>query len=403
MKTKSKQWLFLPLLLALLCLLPVFGFAKADDDPTLYTYSYLVDYNRSKEHDPDVPAYYLYSVPHILANLEYKTVVIDHTIYQLVQGKRVSKPYYRVVCYFDSMEALQTKTKINLVDEIDGIPVTRIELDCTDGDNIGTTPYSEKVTSIRLPKNLTYIGPYTFSCLPNLKKYRIPEGVTEIGKWAFLGAENLTSITIPESVTTIGRESFYNCMNLKKITFPSKIHEIENGAFFNCRSLKTVTFKPLNDPTQGVRLRRDVFHNCYSLTKVTLPENANSVGLYPYAFYGCKSLKTIKNMDKVQRLNAHTFDGCKSLTSVTVSPQIIDISPQALKKLPLKKLRVLATDPAFLLTKNDRPAGKGGYDGNDFLKTLPKTCKVYVKTAAMKQAFVNAGCTNKISVKADLA
>ena len=43
------------------------------------------------------------------------------------------------------------------------------------------------------------------------------------------------------------------------------------------------------------------------------------------------------------------------------------------------------------------------HKNSSFFKTLPKTCKVYVKTAGMKQAFVNAGCTNKISVKADLA
>ena len=298
--------------------------------------------------------------------------------------------------------ALQTKTKINLADEIGGIPVTRIELDRASAGG-GKIPYSEKVTTIRFPKNLTYVGSYTFSALPNLKKFRVPASVTEIGTRAFYGIARLTSVSVPESVTTIGENAFYNCRNLKKATIAGNVQEIGESAFYDCRSLKTVTFQPLNDPAKGLLLNEDVFHNCYSLTKVTLPENANSVGLYPYAFYGCKSLKTIKNMDKVQRLNAHTFDGCKSLTSVTVSPQIIGIAPQALKKLPLKKLRVLATDPAFLLTKNDRPAGKGGYDGNDFLKTLPKTCKVYVKTAAMKQAFVNAGCTNKISVKADLA
>jgi hypothetical protein len=36
------------------------------------------------------------------------------------------------------------------------------------------------------------------------------------------------------------------------------------------------------------------------------------------------------------------------------------------------------------------------------LKKLPTDCKVYVKTAEMKQALLNVGCKNKVIVKADL-
>jgi hypothetical protein len=34
---------------------------------------------------------------------------------------------------------------------------------------------------------------------------------------------------------------------------------------------------------------------------------------------------------------------------------------------------------------------------------LPKECRIYVKTATMQQAFLDAGWKNKVTVKADLA
>ena len=68
----------------------------------------------------------------------------------------------------------------------------------------------DKLTSVKLPSTLTFIGAEAFEDCFALTSITIPAGVTVIGKEAFSGCSALTSITIPASVTSIGGDAFYD-------------------------------------------------------------------------------------------------------------------------------------------------------------------------------------------------
>ena len=57
------------------------------------------------------------------------------------------------------------------------------------------------------------------------------------------------------------------------------------------------------------------FDGCSSLTSVTIPDSATSIG--EYAFYGCSSLTSVTIPDSVTSIGKYAFDGCSKLTNVT--------------------------------------------------------------------------------------
>ena len=336
----------------------------------------------------------------------YTTKTIDHVVYVLIDDEYQTPSHYVVFSYFDTEKAAKAATTINLVDEIDGIPVTEIRVGDgpffqkeSDAENLSEPPYFENIESIRLPKDLTYFGAYSYACLPNLKHYIVPDGVTRLALCLFSGLERLTSVSLPEGLEVIGENAFARCINLKKITMKSNVHLVGNGAFLNCKKLKTVTFRSQTDPNRGLTLDEFAFNGCKALTTVTLPKNATNVGIRWYTFGGCKALKTIKYMRSVTTLDSCAFPGCKALTSVAISENARWIKANAFKKSSIKKLRILATDPSFLYEVPFK--GKVG-DSAKFLKKLPANCKVYVKTEEMKKTVLGFGCKNKVIVKADL-
>ena len=353
---------------------------------------------------PD-PNYFDYRVKRLCE--EYPSKIIDHVVYILRENEYRIPPHYVVASYFDTEEAAQTATEINIVDEIDGIFVTEIRVaDGTyyigkesDPEDLYGPPFAENVTSIHLPKYLLYFGAYSYACLPNLEEYVIPDYIADLGIRLFYGLDNLTSVSLPLGVETIGDEAFFHCSNLKTITFKGHVRKIGGGAFMNCTGLKTVTFEPQYNVSTGLTIDDYAFTGCTALKKVTLPKNAASVGIGWNTFGGCTALKTIKYMRSVTTLDSCAFPGCKALTSVAISENARWIKANAFKKSSIKKLRILATDPSFLYEVPFK--GKVG-DSAKFLKKLPTDCKVYVKTEEMKKTVLGFGCKNKVIVKADL-
>ena len=61
--------------------------------------------------------------------------------------------------------------------------------------------------------------------------YVIPESVTGIGRSAFAGCTSLTSMTIPEGVTSIGNSAFERCSSLTSVKIPNSVTNIGYSAF----------------------------------------------------------------------------------------------------------------------------------------------------------------------------
>ena len=362
--------------------------------------------------------------------------VVDHVVYLPTSDNEG----YMVISYFDSEEAMQEATRIRIVDEIDGKPVTSVGVSYLDKRThyvfSAEPPVAENVTSIRFSKNTVSLNKYTFSCLPNLTKYKIPDGVVYLNG-AFAWLDNLIAITIPASVKVIGDHAFSLCTNLKKVVFkgdvetigkhafsacgrltkinlPDSVQEIGREAFVtsglkslvvpeSCRRitlyafsgcpLKYVTFREVNH-NHMIILGEGVFQNCTGLKKVTFPANAKLISMRDDVFKGDAALRVVLNTQVVREIGANAFADCAALESFTLSSKLKSVHPAAFSGCSsLKQVKILTKKADTLHVP---------YVDSCFVSELPDTCRVYVKTNAMARACYDAGFKGRVTVKADL-
>ena len=125
------------------------------------------------------------------------------------------------------------------------------------------------------------------------------------------------NITIPSElgiypVTSIGDEAFHNCSSLTRVTIPDSIIRIDEDAFAGCSSLTSVTI-----PDSIIRIDEGTFACCSSLTSVTIPDSVKSIGAYAFSF--CTSLKSITIPNSVKRIGDEAFYNCTSLNRVNIT------------------------------------------------------------------------------------
>lgn len=362
--------------------------------------------------------------------------VVDHVVYLPTSDNEG----YMVISYFDSEEAMQEATRIRIVDEIDGKPVTSVGVSYLDKRThyvfSAEPPVAENVTSIRFSKNTVSLNKYTFSCLPNLTKYKIPDGVVYLNG-AFAWLDNLIAITIPASVKVIGDHAFSLCTNLKKVVFKGDVETIGKYAFSRCTALeklslpdsvqeigreafvtsglkslvvpescrritlyafsgcplKYVTFREVNH-NHMIILGEGVFQNCTGLKKVTFPANAKLISMRDDVFKGDAALRVVLNTQVVREIGANAFADCAALESFTLSSKLKSVHPAAFSGCSsLKQVKILTKKADALHVP---------YVDGCFVSELPDTCRVYVKTNAMARACYDAGFKGRVTVKADL-
>ena len=195
--------------------------------------------------------------------------------------------------------------------------------------------YCTSLKTINIPDSVNVIGPKAFYFCKSLTSIDIPEGVTEISYATFCYAENLTTVNIPASVTRIGDFAFQNC-GFTSMDVPATVKELGEGAFSTCRSLKNVTVPAETvskkafyfcDALQSVTLTDDVktigeeaFRQCTSLESIEIPSSVTELGTC--AFKNCFALKTavIKGGTvKGSLVTEATFYNCNALETLVIS------------------------------------------------------------------------------------
>lgn len=107
----------------------------------------------------------------------------------------------------------------------------------------------DKLVSVKLPKNATWIGNHALAGCRSLDEVVLPVKLEEIGYWAFSQCRNLKNIDFPPTLKTIGTQAFY-CCGLEYISLPG-VETIGNSAFQGCNKLTEVripsTLKSIDD------------------------------------------------------------------------------------------------------------------------------------------------------------
>lgn len=174
-------------------------------------------------------------------DMEY---IIDAHSGEILKGESSTVPFegekYRIddvtyIKYNDYAELLSCDmmaTKVNIPEEIDGIPIRKI-------------------------------ASGAFNNCVLLTQLIISDSVEEIGNNAFYGCSSLKEIKLPAKIKTIDISMFTQCINILEVFIPDEVETIKSGAFNLCKSLKTVYI-----PKSVVEIEKDVFDGCDSLATI---------------------------------------------------------------------------------------------------------------------------------------
>lgn len=95
------------------------------------------------------------------------------------------------------------------------------------------------------------------------------------------------------------------------------------GTFYNCTNLKSIIL-----PNGLMYIKQACFDGCKSLTNISLPDSVISID---NAFGGCSSLVNITIPEAVTCIYRDVFYNCSSLTSVTIPESVTSIEQYAFK------------------------------------------------------------------------
>ena len=184
-----------------------------------------------------------------------------------------------------------------------------------------------EVKNLVIPNSVTSISNYAFYKCISLNSVTIPNSVTSIGESAFYHCSSLTSVTIGNSVMIIGKEAFEYCSSLTSVTIPNSVTSIGQYAFHNCDHLTSVTIGK-----SVTSIGRVTFYECTNLTKTNyIGDIAGWCGInfggwcsnptkYSHNLYiNDVEVKDLVIPNSVKNIGDYAFEGCYSLTSVTIS------------------------------------------------------------------------------------
>jgi hypothetical protein len=164
--------------------------------------------------------------------------------------------------------------------------------------------------------------------------------VTSIGNSAFRFLTNLTSVTIGNNVTSIGQFAFV-ATGLTSIVIPDSVITIDLSAFSQSTALRNVTIG--NSVTS---IGNNAFDGCTSLTSVTLPNNQNFRIIGNYMFSNT-ALTSIVIPNSVTTIGNNAFERCTTLTSIVLPNSVTSIGQFAFSGCTGLTSVILPNNPNF--------------------------------------------------------
>ncbi len=192
--------------------------------------------------------------------------------------------------------------------------------------------YNGNVAVLNIPQTIdgytvVGIGSEVFKNNKRLMVVNIPDTVTSIGVYAFSGCSNLSDIKLSKSLESIGYYAFYDCDSLTSIEIPKSLDSTsslgnQKGPFSGCDNLKTIRFE-----TGTTQVASNLFANCTSLEKITIPDTVTTIETN--AFANCVNLKTINWSSSLTQIDSSAFAGCSALEQINLPDTVIKIGTRA--------------------------------------------------------------------------
>ena len=233
--------------------------------------------------------------------------------------------------------------------------------------------------SVIIKDDVTDIGDKVFQNCTELENVTIPDSVKKIGREAFQGCTALKSVVIPDSVKEIGDAAFKDCTNCtmtlgsnlvsyiytiqdwglqryfnncKAVIIKDNVNAIGDFAFlgFNCQSLtipssvKKITsyafqgtqikevYAESLEAWLGINFSNDWSNPCNNGADLYIGgeivsdiEISDIYTINNYAFYGYKTLKSVRMHDKVKEIGKYAFKDCTALESVEIGDGVTTI------------------------------------------------------------------------------
>ena len=134
----------------------------------------------------------------------------------------------------------------------------------------------------------------------------VAEGVTSVGANAFADIAAMTAdgtlvtlnVSLPSTLETIGDDAFAGCVSLLQIGLPGNLTTLGNAAFQNS-----------------------------GLVQIGLPDSVSMLGTH--VFDGCTSLSAVSLSPAVYIIPDYAFAGCTALTAVQIPEGVVAITESA--------------------------------------------------------------------------
>ena len=162
-------------------------------------------------------------------------------------------------------------------------------------------------------------------------EFIVPDSVQEIGVYAFKDAANLTYICLNSGLMVIDDLAFIGMPKLETIGVSegNECYISEEHVLYDIGKTTVIRFPSscsaltFETPDTVTQIADAAFEGCSSLTGITLNDRINRIGVG--AFSGCSSLTEITVPEGCRRICDSAFSKCTSLKSVTLPSEYTSI------------------------------------------------------------------------------